>query len=79
MISLDAGENLNRIEVRFSGVEDSGKACPIACGLVKRAGTTAYPATAKNCILSLWGPVNDEPVNGSLGTAVVLPPGVCSG
>ena len=74
--SLDAGENLNRIEVRFSG---GGKreGMQIACGLVKRAGTTATQ-DRKNCILSLWGAVNDDPVNGTLGTAVVIPRGHCS-
>jgi pectinesterase len=77
VISLDAGENLNRIEVRFSGSK-TPKGMSLACGLVKRAGTTVSRDN-KSCILSLWGPVNDEPVNGSLGTAVVLPPGVCSG
>ena len=76
VFSLDAGENLNRIEVRFSG---GGKreGMQIACGLVKRAGTTVTQ-DRKNCILSLWGSVNDDPVNGMLGTAVVIPRGHCS-
>jgi pectinesterase len=71
VVSLDAGENLNRIEMRFSGAAKQ-EGMQIACGLVKRAGTTATQ-DRKRCVLSLWGAVNDNPVNGVLGTAVVVP------
>jgi pectinesterase len=70
-ISLDAGENLNRIEVRFSGPH-AGKPLPIVCGLVKRANTVVTHNQEK-LLLSLWGPTTDDPLAGSLGTAIVVP------
>jgi pectinesterase len=70
-ISLDAGENLNRIEVSFSGLApmDTVK---IACGLVKRNYTTASTGKLRKW-MSVWGLTNSDSVNGYLGTGVVLP------
>jgi unsaturated rhamnogalacturonyl hydrolase len=74
-ISLDAGENLNRIEVRFVGKNGT---VPVVSGLVKRAN--AVPAhDQKQGVLSLWGPTVADPLSGALGTAVVFPRGVCTG
>ena len=76
VISLDAGENLNRIEVRFSGPH-AGKKLALACGLVKRANTLAT-RSQKDCLLSLWGPTIEDPLTGELGTAVLFPSGGCA-
>ena len=69
-ISLDAGENLNKIEVLFTGLAPMDMV-QIACGLVKRNSTTVSTGMM-NRWMSLWGPTNSDSVNGSLGTGVVL-------
>ena len=76
-ISLDAGENLNRIEVRYIGARGMA-AATVAAGLVKRAGTVPVRDT-RECTLSLWGPTTADPAAGELGTAVVFPAGTCTG
>ena len=67
-ISIDAGSNLNRIEVTYSGAGDT---ITFLAGLVKRKGvvSTAGPDTRW---ISLWGPTNEDPENGSLGLGVVF-------
>jgi pectinesterase len=71
-ITLDAGQNLNKIEVTYFGpVKNVGM--EFACGLVKRKNTNIF-RNKQECWISLWGPTNDDTVNGFLGTAVVLPP-----
>ncbi|HEX7572890.1 MAG TPA: DUF4861 family protein [Bacteroidota bacterium] len=71
-ISLDAGENLNRVRVTYEA-PGAGHEVLVACGLVKRART--LPRSDKSrCWMGLWGPTNSDPVNGSLGTGVVFPP-----
>jgi pectinesterase len=69
-ISLDAGQNLNRVDVMFMGLSPSDT-LQIACGLVKRNNTTVL-INEKDCWMSLWGLTNSDIVNGSLGTGVVL-------
>jgi pectinesterase len=76
-ISLDAGRNLNKIEVSFTGLDPTDSLL-IACGLVKRKGV-ALQAGAGNGALALWGPTNDDPVNGSLGTGILLKPAAVAG
>jgi pectinesterase len=76
MISLDAGENLNRIEVRYIGARGMA-AATVAGGLVKRAGTLPTRNVGE-CTLSLWGPTVADPAAGELGTAVVFPAGACT-
>ena len=69
-ISLDAGSNMNRIEVSFTG-EDAGSTMQIACGLVRRKNITTHHETTA-AWLSMWGPTNDDTTNGELGTGIVL-------
>ncbi|MGA2624936.1 MAG: DUF4861 family protein [Bacteroidota bacterium] len=69
--TLDAGSNLDRIDVRYYDVRPDDR-LQFAAGLVKRSKTTRY-ANEKECWLSLWGYINDDTVNGSLGIGVVLP------
>ena len=76
-ISLDAGHNLNRIEVRFTGVNPRDSLL-IACGLVKRKDVR-LSGDEHSGWLALWGPTNDDPANGSLGTGVVLAPSTVVG
>jgi pectinesterase len=71
-ISLDAGENLNRVRVTYDAPRP-GHEVLVACGLVKRARTLPSSDTSR-CWMGLWGPTNSDPVNGSLGTGVVFPP-----
>jgi len=76
-ISLDAGWNLNRIEVQMTGVSP-GDSLLVACGLVKRKNVSVH-ADDRGGLLALWGPTNDDPVNGSLGTGVLLAPSTVAG
>jgi pectinesterase len=69
-ISLDAGHNLNRIEVRITGAAPQDSFL-VACGLVKRKGVTVSGDERRGW-LALWGPTNGDPVNGSLGTGVLV-------
>jgi pectinesterase len=69
--TIDAGQNLNRIVASFSRLPTSDSLRVVA-GLVKRNGVIVhYDSSA--CALALWGPVNDDPINGDLGTAIVFP------
>jgi len=70
-ISLDAGQNLNAVQVTFEGL-DVNEPLQLACGLVKRNGTTIYN-NEKNCWMSLWGLTTSDTVNGFLGTGIVMP------
>jgi pectinesterase len=69
--TFDAGENLNRIDAYYSGLNEKGSVS-VAAGLVKRKNTEHF--TDKNYgLLSLWGLVDDDSTNGYLGTGIVLP------
>jgi pectinesterase len=70
-ISLDAGDNLNRVCVTFE-CPDAAREVLMACGLVKRKGTRLSPDSARSW-MGLWGRTNSDSVNGSLGTGVVFP------
>jgi hypothetical protein len=70
-ISLDAGSQLNEIDVVYHSLQ-AGEPLQIAAGIVKRKGTTTFQNEESGWI-SLWGPTNDDPVNESLGIAVVVP------
>lgn len=76
-ISLDAGQNLNRIEVRFTGVNPRDSLL-IACGLVKRKDVRVSGDERRGW-LAFWGPTNNDPVNGSLGTGILLLPSLVVG
>jgi pectinesterase len=69
-ISLDAGQNLNKITLVFSGEKD-GQPLELAGGLVKRPKTTMF-RNAQEGWMSLWGPTNEDAQNGSLGTGIVF-------
>ena len=70
-ITLDAGSNLNKIEVTYRC--DSAKgSVPFAAGLVKRNGIKAYWNTDQRWA-SLWGQTMEKEENGSLGTGLVVP------
>jgi len=70
--TLDAGENLNKIEVSYSGLEDQG-AEKVALGLVKRANVT-FASDEKQGWFSLWGLANEDSAKGYIGTGVVVAP-----
>ncbi|TAK54084.1 MAG: DUF4861 domain-containing protein [Bacteroidetes bacterium] len=70
--TLDAGQNFNRIEVKYSGLENEG-AEQVAVGLVKRKNTSFY-SDEKQGWFSLCGLANDDSLNGNLETGVVLQP-----
>jgi pectinesterase len=77
IISLDAGQNLNRIETRFDG-RAATTDLMIACGLVSRAGTSVKRGGREGWI-AMWGPTTSDTLAGFLGTGVVLAPGAaCS-
>jgi hypothetical protein len=76
-ISLDAGRNLNKVEVSFTGMLPRDSML-IACGLVKRKGVALH-MDERSGTLALWGPTNGDTVNGSLGTGVLLVPSAIVG
>jgi len=69
-ITLDAGQNLNHVEVFFKNYEGSAPMA-LACGLVKRPNTKWYK-NEEHRWMSLWGLTTDSLVNGYLGTGVVF-------
>jgi len=71
VITLDAGQNLNRVAVTFLG-SVLGDTLTLVCGLVKRANTSPS-MDASLGRMTLWGLTNADTVNGYLGTAVVIP------
>jgi pectinesterase len=75
-ISLDAGQNLNRIEVTFTG-DLPADTLEIACGLVKRGGTD-FVKNLQRSWMGLWGATTSDTTCGSLGTGVVIPSGSSS-
>lgn len=70
--TLDAGQNLNRIDVFYSGLQEKDEVA-VAVGLVKRKNIESY-ADEKSGWLSLWGFTNDDTTNGFTGTGVIVPP-----
>ncbi len=76
-ITLDAGQNLNRIDVTFKGGWED-ESITLACGLVKRDSTKFYK-NEEHDWMSLWGQTNSNPENGSLGTGVVFLPKTVTG
>jgi pectinesterase len=76
-ITLDAGSNLNKMEVMYTCSTLKGRV-PFAAGLVKRKGVTTYSDT-ENRWISLWGFTNEKEENGSLGTGVVMTKEIFSG
>jgi len=75
--TLDAGSNLNKIEVTYLS-SSLINAVPFAAGLVKRKDVTMY-FDKTNRWISLWGLTNEKEENGSLGTAIVASDEVFSG
>ncbi|MBP9211661.1 MAG: DUF4861 family protein, partial [Bacteroidetes bacterium] len=76
-ITLDAGEQLNRIEEEYISNTDRSP-LKLAAGLVKRANTVVSKSEGFR-YLALWGSTNADSVNGSLGTAVLFPAGTTVG
>ncbi|NUN70431.1 MAG: DUF4861 family protein [Bacteroidetes bacterium] len=76
-ITLDAGEQLNRIEEEYLSNFDRSP-LKLVAGLVKRANTVITRNEASR-FLALWGSTNADSVNGSLGTAVLFPAGTAIG
>ncbi|MFZ4621863.1 MAG: DUF4861 family protein [Bacteroidota bacterium] len=69
-VTLDAGEQLNSVTERYITAVKSDSLI-LQTGLVKRK-SVLLNRSADGRILSLWGPVNADAVNGNLGTAVIL-------
>jgi pectinesterase len=69
-ITLDAGSNLNKVEVIYTCNSLKDKV-QFAAGLVKRKGVTTY-SDKENRWVSLWGLTNEKEENGSLGTGIVM-------
>jgi pectinesterase len=76
-ITLDAGQNLNWIEVTFKGGGEDDL-IGLACGLVKRDSTKFY-RNSEGGWMSLWGQTNNNPENGYLGTGVIFKPEAVTG
>ncbi len=77
-ITLDAGSNLNKVEVSYRSSKSYRTYTPFASGLVKRKGVTVT-SDAAGCWAALWGPTNAKDDNGSLGTGIVMPRGSFTG
>lgn len=70
-ISLDAGSNLDKIEVVYTCDSLKRDTVLFAAGLVKRKGTSSFTEKESACA-GLWGPTNDKEENGALGTGIVM-------
>jgi pectinesterase len=69
-ISLDAGVNLNRVEVTYTG---EGKSeLTFAAGIVKRNDVITFTDKNNGCV-GLWGLTTDKEDIGSLGTGIFMP------
>jgi unsaturated rhamnogalacturonyl hydrolase len=75
--TLDAGQNLNRIDVHYSSPA-LPKKYQIVAGLVKRNHTESF-TDKKSAWVMLWGQINEDTANGYLGTGVVFPKKVFGG
>ncbi len=69
--SLDAGECLNNISVRYEGIADTSARMVI--GLVTREGTAPYRGKHGEWY-ALWGPTDADTSHGALGIGIMLPP-----
>jgi pectinesterase len=69
-ITLDAGTNLNRVDVTFYG-EGKGP-LNVMAGIVQRKDVVSQ-MSQKEGWCSLWGHVNENAENGELGTGVIVP------
>jgi hypothetical protein len=76
-ITLDAGSNLNKIELLYQ-CDSLNDKVPFAAGIVKRTGTTST-TDSENRWVSLWGQTNEKKENGSLGTGIVMTKELFSG
>jgi pectinesterase len=72
-ITLDAGDQLNRIEETYISNANHPR-LTLAAGLVKRSATAIHK-DAERRYIALWGQTNADSVNGALGTAVLFPAG----
>ena len=70
-ITLDAGEQLNRVTERYQTLLPVDS-LTVVTGIVKRAGVDLHRSKDRQRA-ALWGPTTNDPVNGTLGTAVILP------
>jgi len=70
-ITLDAGKNLNKIDVTYKTKDDNSE-IEFAVGLVKRDATTKY-SDEKNHWVSLWGTTTKNPEDEFLGMGIVFP------
>ncbi|OIO20588.1 MAG: hypothetical protein AUJ54_05255 [Ignavibacteria bacterium CG1_02_37_35] len=70
-ITLDAGKNLNKIDVTFNTKANNSK-IEFAAGLVKREATTKYSDENKHW-LSLWGATTKNSADEFLGTGIIFP------
>lgn len=68
-ITLDAGEQLNKMEASF--INPEAKNMKVAIGIVKRQHGAEAVLDRKNGILSYWEP--ETPPNGRLGVAILFP------
>jgi pectinesterase len=69
-ITLDVGNNLNKIEVTYQ-CDSANNTVSFAAGLVKRKDVSLF-TDKENGYISLWGPTNDNEKNGALGTGIVM-------
>lgn len=70
-ISIDAGSNLNKFEVLYSGSR-KGTTVAFGAGLVKRKGTESF-VDSKSGWISLWGMTTDKEVDEFLGLGLIVP------
>jgi pectinesterase len=71
VFTLDAGESFNKIDVTYPDFRNH-KMIAVAAGVVKRKNTVPLILN-EACAVGLWGQTNDDPVNESLGTGIVVP------
>jgi hypothetical protein len=70
-ISLDAGSQLYKVETVYSFKEK--KSLPVAIGIVQRKGDGTILLDGRKGVMGYWEPPHGK--DGTLGTAVIVPPG----
>ncbi|PKQ44455.1 DUF4861 family protein [Confluentibacter flavum] len=70
-VSLDAGSQLNKVEVKYTYEDDGLKQIPVVVGIIKRTGNGPELLDAQHGVLGYWEPKHGD--NGTTGVGVIIP------
>lgn len=70
-ISLDAGSQLNKIEVKYTYCDEVYKQIPVVVGIIKRPGKGSELMDTEHGVLGYWEPKHGD--DGTTGVGVIIP------